>query len=203
MTFLRLAPHALSALRPASFLVVLTLLAACGSATELPSGENKSAPTVNTGGNDSVGAASGGTCKSVAAADYDSSCTTDSDCVAVPPGGDFCHPCELQTGSRYCDLAAVSSAVATQYRTDLKAAITQAQSATAGTPDGACASRPESCPIQWPAACVQGKCAVDYGFTHACDDAGGTCRDGVCSQYASVEVGPAGACPDSFVCCKN
>jgi hypothetical protein len=60
----------------------------------------------------------------VRSSSYDRSCAQDSDCVAVPSGGNVCDPCDnAQVACLGCSLSAVSQAAAPAYLAALKAAL--------------------------------------------------------------------------------
>ncbi len=92
----------------------------------------------------------------VVASNYDKTCTTDSDCTAVPPGGDTCHPCSIPSGYSQCPLAAVSVTVAAGYLSDLTAAFTRVQDPT----ERACIT--QACPTSPRPVCANGLCTTTF-----------------------------------------
>jgi hypothetical protein len=97
-------------------------------------------------------------------ADYDQSCSSDSDCAAVLPGGSTCEPCD-QSYLFTCGQAPINAGAATAYT----AALTKALPAAPGIQFAvtACGS-PASCPMLEVPACVHGQCAI----VPAAEDAG-------------------------------
>jgi len=93
---------------------------------------------------------SGGNCL-VYAVDFDQSCTTDSDCVAVVTGGDTCDPC----GAPYLFLCPGMATVNVGASAAYYAAISCAEGASAGG-----CGKPYDCGIAEVAWCKNGACAL-------------------------------------------
>jgi hypothetical protein len=107
-----------------------------------------------------------GSCN-VVVSNYDQSCTKDSDCVLVPPGGNVCDPCsnvftyaadDTGIGCLVCDVAAVNVDASAQY---LSALGTVPWRADAGAIQ--CSS---TCP-EAVATCQQGTCATVFTTENA------------------------------------
>jgi len=118
---------------------------------------------------------------------YDDSCTTDTDCVNVPPGGSTCSFCPFQ-----CDGVPLSEAGAVQYQADYNAAL-----ATWADPTlvcgGACGTHPALCCIS--GTCRNGSaCAGDAGNPDAANDA----ASGFCGPLTQSAADAGGACSVTF-----
>jgi len=92
----------------------------------------------------------------VVATSYDQSCTTDADCVLVPPGGNTCDPCGDPTISGSYYFFCTEAAINVKDRARYLAALAPGMTAASNGPQG-CVS---SCPVPAPAKCVQGSCAM-------------------------------------------
>jgi hypothetical protein len=134
----------------ALLLFPVLVLAGCGGSVA-PSGASSSVD----GGSE---ATTGGASCSILASSYDQTCSQDSDCVLVPPGGDTCDPCSAGTGCLFCDIASVNAAASAKYLSDLAAALQpyQGQSQYFGCVTG-------GCPVGLTAVCHQGLCTTSAG----------------------------------------
>jgi hypothetical protein len=92
----------------------------------------------------------------VEASQYTNTCTADSDCVAVPAGGNACDPCSAGSGDWSCSLTALPTAQANTYTSALSAALAP-YSGTA-TQDQCII---QSCPTLMAATCKAGVCVVE------------------------------------------
>jgi hypothetical protein len=100
----------------------------------------------------------------IQASAYDQSCTQDSDCVAVPVGGNTCDPCHAGSGDFACKLAGVNAShLPASYETDLSAALAKYEGTATWT------------------QCVQASCPVLIGPR---------CSAGVCVVGPLVDAGP-------------
>jgi hypothetical protein len=93
----------------------------------------------------------------------DTSCTTDSDCTLVPPGGDVCDPCLSNANAQVAFLCAtvpMNQASASAFLASLQptvSAVLSAQSSPS-TSFGGCA--PSACADAGVAVCVNKTCTV-------------------------------------------
>jgi hypothetical protein len=136
-----------------SSLIFARLETACSSAHTEPA---------STG--DAGAGATADTACTIVPADYDQSCSSDSDCTAVLPGGNTCQPCD-QSYLFTCGQAPINAGAAAAYT----AALTKALPAAPGITFAAtvCGSG-VSCPMIEVAACVHGQCTI----VPAAEDAG-------------------------------
>ena len=135
-----------------------------------------------------------GACSALASA-YDQSCSTDSDCVAVPLGTNVCGiPCsEEEVGYLVCPNSAVNLSA--------QAAYTAAVAATLGTYSSACnvdaSSLVFNCPAEFTPTCVHGVCTQAPPAT-ASGDAGSpalSCAGITSFDFASTTSIPANPPP--------
>ncbi|MGA7123971.1 MAG: hypothetical protein WBY94_27970 [Polyangiaceae bacterium] len=126
----------------------------------------------------------------IQASNYDQSCTTDSDCVAVAEGS-FCYP-----GAGRCPSAAIRTSALTQYQADVSKTF-----AAACVVFGDCAISVGPC-------CRAGICQLGVACfpspvdaLPACADAGGSCGT-LASGCGGHGVGPPDSCayPDETCC---
>ena len=117
------------------------------------------------------------TAQLIQAANYDQSCMTDTDCVAVAEG-DFCSP-----GAGNCPNAAISKSAYAQYQADT--AKTRAASCYA---PGNCGTEPGPC-------CVAGRCHFDSQCFDASPLADAATHGGLADADACAPSSCATACP--------
>ncbi|HXN32718.1 MAG TPA: hypothetical protein VN894_12685 [Polyangiaceae bacterium] len=126
----------------------------------------------------------------IQASNYDQSCTTDSDCVAVSEGS-FCYP-----GGGGCPTAAIRASALAQYQADVSK--TWAASSCFGL---------SGCPA-FGSCCRAGMCQANQGCVStpadtlpACADAGGSCSTFV-TGCGGKGAGPPDSCayPDEMCC---
>jgi hypothetical protein len=108
---------------------------------------------LSTGDGDTT--ADAATCATIVPADYDQSCHTDSDCVAVVLGGDVCNPCNAPEDF-VCPAATVNAGASAAYNAALTAALGTAPSIHFSVDVCGIGS---SCPVGSP-ACVSGQCTM-------------------------------------------
>jgi hypothetical protein len=150
---------------------VCGLCAACGNddtaspatpATTVPAqGGQLDAATASTAGDAAA-------CSAIYAKDQDRTCTTDSDCVSVPFGGNLCDPCSQGAECFQCSIASVNKGAADAYTTALRAAVGAAENANPGLE---CFIA--SCPLPLAdsglgARCVSGVCTQDEEGVAGC-----------------------------------
>ena len=127
--------------------------------------------------------------QTIKASNYDQSCASDSDCVAVTEG-DFCVP-----GANVCPMATISKSGLAQYQAD----VAKTQAAVCGAFAG--------CPELGTPCCRSGTCQPGVSCTApsdtlpACADAGGTCGAFVVG-CGGQGAGPPDSCayPDEMCC---
>jgi hypothetical protein len=126
----------------------------------------------------------------IQASNYDQSCTTDSDCVAVGEGS-FCYP-----GAGRCPSAAIRKSALSQYQADVSKTW-----AVACIAIGSCTNSVGPC-------CRAGTCRMNEGCVAspadtlpACADAGGSCGAFVIG-CGGKGAGPPDSCayPDEMCC---
>lgn len=117
-----------------------------------------SATPIDSSGQSSAVDGDGGSCNIVAAG-YDQNCTQDSDCVAVPTGGNTCDPCQAGSGDFDCKLAVVSATDSARYTSDLSNAL-QGYQGTSTYQQCVINSCPAFTMIP---ACVNNKCQATNG----------------------------------------
>ena len=126
----------------------------------------------------------------IQASDYDQSCTTDSDCVAVGEGS-FCYP-----GAGRCPSAAIRTSALAQYQAEVSRTW-----AVACFVFG-------SCTLSLGPCCRAGTCRMNQGCVAspadtlpACADAGGSCSTFV-TGCGGKGAGPPDSCayPDEMCC---
>ena len=127
----------------------------------------------------------------IQASNYDQSCTTDSDCVAVGQGN-FC-----LAGAGNCPTAAIRKSAYARYQADV--AKTQA----------AVCSALSSCTASFGPCCRHGTCQMNLNCESpsdtlpACADAGGSCGPFI-TQCGDKGTGPPDSCAYSDeMCCLN
>ncbi len=153
------------------------------STTSADAGEGGSPPSTTDGTT---------ACTPVVAADYDQSCTVDSDCVAV---GEIAQCSGACPG---CTTEAVRKSVAAKYQAALSAAV-----ASLPGPSGC------NCACESGAICRAGKCQAAFcgpdraDTLPACANVGGMCAYSANTTCAGV--GPAGSCAfsDEFCCLSS
>ena len=125
----------------------------------------------------------------VQASNYDQSCKTDGDCIAVAEG----NGCDV--GAFNCPNAAINKGAYAQYQSD----VAETASALCRAPSG--------CGAGFGPCCRGGKCQMGSGCSSpsdtlsTCADAGGTCMPNVIS---CGKAGPPDACAYSDeMCCIN
>ncbi len=140
--------------------------------------------TGHTCGVDVPDACADGAEQPVQASNYDESCTTDMDCVAIGEG----NACSLISP---CANAAINKGALVRYQSDI-----------AQTPCFALAG----CPAQFGPCCRHGSCQMNTCYSAAdtlpaCADAGGACAPFV-TQCGSKGAGPSDSCayPDETCC---
>lgn len=140
--------------------------------------------TENTCGVDVPDACADGGEHPIQASNYDQSCMTDLDCVAIAEG----NACSLIDP---CANAAINKGALAQYQSDI-----------AQVPCFELAG----CPAEFGPCCRHGSCQTDACYSAAdtlpaCADAGGACAPFV-TQCGSKGAGPAGSCayPDEMCC---
>jgi hypothetical protein len=106
-----------------------------------------SLPSVGDGGTDAGGTDAG--CL-VVATDFDQSCSTDSDCVAVVSGGDVCDPCVADPPFLCQNVTTVSA--------DASAAYAAAIAAAVATATKECGSETFECTARITPRCMDGQC---------------------------------------------
>ena len=100
--------------------LALSVVGGCSSTSPVASWSSTAA--------DSSAPASGGAdCANVVVTSYDTSCAQDSDCAAVPAGGNTCDPCHAGSGDFVCKLSGVNVKDSTRYADDLNAALQSIQ----------------------------------------------------------------------------
>lgn len=131
---------------PCFFLLVSISAAGCGArvAPSDPGGQTSPSSPADA-------AADAASC-TVLAASYDQTCTTDSDCVLVPAGGNYCDCNANSPVCLVCRVASVNAAASARYL----AAIAAARS-------GDCP--PQSCPMEGRPVCQGGSCTTSLGVT--------------------------------------
>jgi hypothetical protein len=140
--------------------------------------------TDNTCGVDVPDACADGAERPIQASNYDQSCTTDMDCVAMAEG----NACSLISP---CANAAINRGALAQYQSDIAQAPCYALA---------------GCPAGFGPCCRQGSCQMNTCYSTAdtlpaCADAGGACAPFV-AQCGSKGAGPPDACayPDETCC---
>ncbi len=118
----------------------------------------------------------------IQASNYDQSCTTNSDCIAVGEGN-ACYPCEIA-----CPSAAINASAKGKYLSDV-----------AKTSAGDLTGVDCGCPAAFNPCCRGGTCYADFQCQNptpvgdeACAAAGGVCVSGGCSKPGLQACGKAG-----------
>jgi hypothetical protein len=97
----------------------------------------------------------------VVASNYDQTCTQDSDCVLVPPGGNICDPCSAGSGCLFCLLTSVNGKASAQYMADLAAALEPFEGTPQDPQPNGCVIG--GCPVNPAPRCQAGQCTTDFG----------------------------------------
>jgi hypothetical protein len=126
-----------------------------GASSSAPAASGGSARDSGSGGDSGGGSASStadGPCELLASS-FDSSCTSDSDCVLAPPGGDTCDPC-ASAQTFWCATTIVNAKNAATYLARIEAVQDQMREVNAS--GRFCAA---SCPIEEGSlVCLKGQC---------------------------------------------